>query len=224
MALYLIRHDLIVLMIYLCAWVCATTCMHVLGLTHVVQQQQQQSAPDWIKVLLGCGYAPFVKSGFGFEIEVQGEVLCHPQEWYSSKRVREEQDWGRDCLLSRCVISRHADMVISRKTYLSLSLSHQPRLHFHHLCLESNAMSVCDFFPAGQHMPGQKVRLQSRPPFLLSTNLKLQERWRGSSPPISTNQVTFNNKPLHKLCTDMCNQSLLDALHHMWVTGPKILT
>lgn len=201
MALYVIRHDLTVLMIYLCAWVCATMCMHVLG----QQQQQQRSAPDWIKVLLGCGCAPFVKSGFGFEIEAQGEVLCHPQEgqaeWYGSKRVREEQDWRRECLLSRCVISQRADTVISRKTYLSSSLLHQPQLHFHHLCLESNAMSVSViffFFSAGQHMPGQKVRPRSRPPFLLCTNLKLQERWRGSSPPISTNQVTFNNRPLHK--------------------------
>lgn len=151
MPLYVIRRDLIVLMIYLCAWVCATMCMHVLGLTLVVQQQQQQrSAPDWIKVLLGCGCAPFVKSGFGFEIEAQGEVLCHPQEgqaeWYSSKRVREEQDWRRECLLSRCVINQHADTAISRKTYLSQSLSHQPLLHFHHLCLEFNAMSVSVIF------------------------------------------------------------------------------
>lgn len=154
MALYVIRHDLIVLMIYLRAWVCATMCMHVLGLTHVVQQQQRQqqqrSAPDWIKVLLGCGCAPFVKSGFGFEIEAQGEVLCHPQEgqaeWYSSKRVREEQDWGRECLLSRCVISQHAGTVISQKTYLSWSLSHRPRLHFRHLCLESHAVSVSVIF------------------------------------------------------------------------------
>lgn len=150
MGLYVIRRDLIVLMIYLCAWVCATMCMHVLGLTHVVQQQQQRSAPDWIKVLLGCGCAPFVKSGFGFEIEAQGEVLCHPQEgqaeWYSSKRVREEQDWGMECLLSRCVINQHADTVISRKTYLSSSLSRQPPLHFHHLCLEFNAVSVSVIF------------------------------------------------------------------------------
>lgn len=48
--------------------------------------------------------------------------------------------------MSRRVISQYADMVISRKTYLSLSLSHQPRLHFHHLCLESNAMSVSVIF------------------------------------------------------------------------------
>lgn len=58
-----------------CACACARS---VLGTTPMVQQQH--SAPDWIKVLLGCGCAPFGKSGFGFEIEAQGEVLCHPQE------------------------------------------------------------------------------------------------------------------------------------------------
>lgn len=44
-------------------------------------------------------------------------------------------------------------------------------------------------------MPGQKVRLQSRPPSPLCTTLKLPGRLLGSSPLTSTNQVTFNNKP-----------------------------
>lgn len=61
------------------------------------------------------------------------------------------------------------------------------------LPLSHNAtdFSVCDF--PGRPMPGQKARLQSRLPFLLSMTLKLPGRLPGSSPPISTNQVTFEN-------------------------------
>lgn len=51
---------------------------------------------------------------------------------------------------------------------------------------------LCDF--PGQPMPGQKARLQSRLPFPLSMTLKLPGRLPGSSPPISTNQVTLKNK------------------------------
>ncbi len=57
----------------------------------------------------------------------------------------------------------------------------------------SNIVSVC-VLPE-RPMPGQKVRLQSRPPSPLCTTLKSPGRLLGSSPPTSTNQVTFNNKP-----------------------------
>lgn len=43
-------------------------------------------------------------------------------------------------------------------------------------------------------MPGQKARPQTRPPSLLCTTRKSPGRLLGSSPPTSTNQVTFNNK------------------------------
>lgn len=66
--------------IFTANWQCVCVCC-VLGTTPVVQQQR--SASDWIKVLLGCGCAPFGKSGFGFEIQAQGEVLCHPQEGHA---------------------------------------------------------------------------------------------------------------------------------------------
>lgn len=90
--------------------------------------RSSSNTPDWIKVLLGCGCAPFVKSGFGFEIEAQGEVLCHPQEgqaeWSSPKRVRGEQDWGRECLPPCCAINQHAHTVTWWKThFLSISLT-----------------------------------------------------------------------------------------------------
>lgn len=58
---------------------------------------------------------------------------------------------------------------------------------------------LCDS-SAGRRTPGQKVRLQSRPPFLPSMRLRSPGRLPGSSPPISTNQVTVN-QPVNPLKT-----------------------
>lgn len=54
-------------------------------------------------------------------------------------------------------------------------------------------LSVC--VSPERPMPGQKVRLQTRPLSLLCTSLKSPGRLLGNSPPTSTNQVTFKDKP-----------------------------
>ena len=88
--LYMIWYDHMCVCVRVCVCVC----------TRLLDSASLRSAPDWIKVLLGCGCAPFGKSGFGFEIEAQGEALCHPQEGraerYSSKmrRKREKKERG----------------------------------------------------------------------------------------------------------------------------------
>lgn len=88
--LYMIWYDICVYM-YVCL------CVPFGHRSRVVQRQC--SAPDWIKVLLGCGCAPFGKSGFGFAIEAQGEVLCYPPRgtgWVIQLKDEEEQEGRRD--------------------------------------------------------------------------------------------------------------------------------
>lgn len=80
---------------------------------------QQCGAPDWIKVLLGCCCAPFVKSGF--EIEAQGggpggdgggekgrgkesrrRLLCEPWRWGEVSCTVTDQ-WLSQCMLNMCI-------------------------------------------------------------------------------------------------------------------------
>lgn len=93
----LFLHDIIGCNTVRCVhiYVCVCVCVPSGHRSHVVQQQQQQrTAPDWIKVLLGCGRAPFGKSGFGFEIEAQEEALCHPQgrDRMGDEQLKDEEE------------------------------------------------------------------------------------------------------------------------------------
>ena len=61
-------------------------------------------------------------------------------------------------------------------------------------------------------MPGQKVRLQTRPRSLLCMTLKSPGLLPGSSPPTSTNQVTFQIKPSLTACLHCILRVMLQAV------------
>lgn len=126
-----------------------------------------------------------------YVIPKRGRLNDQTQRGSEGSKVEE----GSVCLDAAQQFNMHPQSHVGRHIFFEVSLT-----VVYHICdLPSNALTVlpplCDL-SAGLRTPGQKVRPQSRQPFLLSMRLKSPGRLQGSSPPISTNQVT------NKLSTD----------------------